>query len=254
LPIVVSRPARALPLAVVLVCALGAVAGEARAQVIRVAGAIKDDAGRPVRGAVITAENPDQAPPRISTTSSDNGHFGFIGIRRGLWTFTIEAPGFETIRFARQLAPGLRFEPLDLRLARKPAPVVLPLDGTRASDIQERIERAESIASSGDLDGAIAAWQDLLAKVPALTSIHLRIGALYERKPDLERALAAYRQLLALEPDNEKARAAIDRLTTKRLQRLRLERGAQAPRDPSARLRVAPSEVEGRERAGVGPR
>jgi hypothetical protein len=207
-----SRPARVLALAL-LVCTVGA--AHSQAQVLRVAGTIKDDGGRPVRGAVITAENPDVAPPRMTTTSNDKGHFGFIGIRRGLWTVTIEAPGFEIVRFEHLVAPGARFEPLDLRLVRKPTPVALPLDGTKASEIQERIDRAESMASSGDVDGAIAAWQDLLAKAPALTSIHLRIGALYERKPDLERALAAYRQLLAIEPGNEKAGAAIDRLTKK---------------------------------------
>ena len=37
-----------------------------------------------------------------------------------------------------------------------------------------------------------------LARVPALTSVHLQLGALFERKPDTERAFAAYRQLLAL--------------------------------------------------------
>ena len=55
----------------------------AEAQVIRVAGTIKDDAGRPVRGASIVAENPDHSPPRLTTTSNDKGEFGFIGVRRG---------------------------------------------------------------------------------------------------------------------------------------------------------------------------
>jgi Flp pilus assembly protein TadD len=53
----------------------------------------------------------------------------------------------------------------------------------------------------------------VLVRVPALTSVHLQLGALYERKPDNERALAAYRQLLALEPGNARALAAIERLS-----------------------------------------
>jgi tetratricopeptide (TPR) repeat protein len=197
-----------------LLCLAGVHA--AQAQVIRVPGTVKDDAGRPVRGAIITAENPDQAPPRLSTTSNEKGQFGLIGIRRGLWTITVEAPGFEPTRFRRQVATG-RQEPVDVRLARSLMPAALPLDGTKASEIQQRIDRAESLASSGDLDGAIAAWREVLAKVPALTSVHLRIGALYERKPDPERALAAYRQLLEIEPGNDKAHAAVARLNAKLL-------------------------------------
>jgi tetratricopeptide (TPR) repeat protein len=193
----------------VLACLVGA--ADARAQVIRVAGTIRDDAGRPVRGASITAENPDQTPPRLTTTSNDKGQFGFIGVRRGLWTMTVAAPGFESVQFPRQVSAG-RQEPIEVRLSRTSAPMALPLDGIKASDVQARIARAESLASGGDLDGAILAWRELLSRVPALTSVHLQIGALYERQSDLPRALAAYQQLLELEPGHAKALAAIERL------------------------------------------
>jgi Carboxypeptidase regulatory-like domain len=193
----------------VAVCFAGA---RAHAQVIRVPGTVKDANGRPVRGAVITAENPDQAPARMTATSNNKGQFGFLGIRRGLWTFTIEAPGFETVRVRRPVTPGPRQESIDVRLTKSAAAMALPLDGVKSDDLQQRIDRAEALAARGDFDGAIAGWRDVLTKVPALTAVYLRIGALYERKPDLDRAVETYQQLLQLEPGNEKARAAIDRL------------------------------------------
>lgn len=200
-------------LAAALVVLGGAVLGvaHAQAQVIRVAGTIKDGDGRPVRGAAIAAENPDQTPPRLTTTSNDKGQFGFIGIRRGLWTISVDVPGFEKVQFRRQVAAG-RQEPIDVRLARTTTPTTLPLDGIKGSDIQQRIDRAASLAASGDLDGAIAAWREVLDRVPALTTVHMQLGALYEQKLEPERALAVYRQLLALEPGNAKALAAIERL------------------------------------------
>ena len=48
-------------------------------------------------------------------------------------------------------------------MAHTPAPAALPLDDVKAGDIQQRIARAESLASTGDIDGAIAAWTDGLA-------------------------------------------------------------------------------------------
>ena len=188
-----------------------AAAAAAEAQVIRVAGTIKDDAGAPVRGASIVAENPDHSPPRLTTTSNDKGGFGFIGVRRGLWTLTVDAPGFEKVQFRQQVAAG-RQPPIEVRLGRTLTPATLPLDGIKATDVQHRIAHAEALASSGDLDGAILAWRELVAKIPALTSVYLQIGALYERKPDPERALATYRQLLVVEPGNSKALAGIERL------------------------------------------
>jgi predicted TPR repeat methyltransferase len=89
------------------------------------------------------------------------------------------------------------------------------MDDLKGADLQQRIDRAETLAASGDIDGAIAVWRELLVKVPALTTVYVRIGALYERKPDLPRALDAYRQLLQIDPANEKARAAVERLTAK---------------------------------------
>jgi hypothetical protein len=200
-------------LAAALILVFGAVS--AGAQVIRVSGTVKDDTGRPIRGAAVTAENPDQAPARLTATSNARGEFGFIGVRRGLWTITVDAPGFERLQFTQTVAAG-RQQPLELRLTHTLAPVALPLDGIKAADIQQRIARAESLASSGDIDGAIGAWNDVLDKVPALTSVHLQIGALYERKPDQARALASYRKLLELEPGNVKALEAVSRLDTKR--------------------------------------
>jgi tetratricopeptide (TPR) repeat protein len=196
----------------IVVSIASAPAAEAQ-QVIRVAGTVRDDSGRAIRGAIVTAENPDQSPARLTATSNDKGQFGFI-IRRGLWTFSLQAPGHESVRFNRQVAAG-RQEPLDLRLARDPVQATRPLDGTRAAEIQQRIDRAEALAAGDDLEGAIAAWRDVLARVPGLTAVHLQIGALYERKSDPERALASYRQLLEFEPANGKARAAVERLTAK---------------------------------------
>jgi tetratricopeptide (TPR) repeat protein len=196
-------------LAAAVLCLLGV--APVQAQVIRVAGTVKDDAGRPIRGAAITAENPDQTPPRLTTTSNDKGQFGFIGVRRGAWTISVAASGFEPLRFVRQVSSG-RQDTMDVRLARTSAPVDLALDGIKASDIQQRIDRADSLASSGDIDGAILAWRDVLARVPALTSVFMQIGALYERKPDRDRALETYRQLLAIEPGHVAASAAIERL------------------------------------------
>ena len=83
----------------------------------------------------------------------------------------LRAPRGSGVRSARG-----RQHAIDVRLARTATPVALPLDGIKASEIQQRIDRAESLAAVGDLDGAIAAWRDVLARVPALTSVHLRAG------------------------------------------------------------------------------
>jgi hypothetical protein len=186
----------------------------ATAQVVRIAGTVRDESGRPVKGATIVAGNPDHTPATLTASTDDKGRFGMIGLRRGTWIFSIEAPGFEAIRLSRELASIRPNPPLDVRLQKGTAPAPPPpLASVRASDIQARLDLAESKAGAGDLDGAIEVYRDIVTRVPALTAVYLRIGELYERQPDVERALDAYRRLAALEPDNANARAAIARLT-----------------------------------------
>src|SRR5262245_24890866 len=80
-----------IALAAVLVAAL---AGTAAAQTGRVGGTVKDEAGQPIKGATITAENPGASPSSFTATTDDKGRFSIIGLRSGQWTFTAQAPGF----------------------------------------------------------------------------------------------------------------------------------------------------------------
>ena len=140
------------------------VVAHAQAQVIRVAGTIKDDDGRPVRGAAITAENPDHTPAALDDNLERQGRIRFHRHpARHVDDERSRLPASRALQFRRPVGTG-RQQSIDVRVARTATPVSLPLDGLKASEIQQRIDRAESLASNGDLDGAIAAWRDVLAR------------------------------------------------------------------------------------------
>jgi hypothetical protein len=189
-------------------------AAPAYAQVGRVTGTVTDDAGRPIRGATITAENREVSPSTITGSSDSRGKFSLLGLKRGNWRFTIQAPGFENAQTRLDVVTVRPNPPLAIRLMKglTPAPpgAMARVD---SSDLQKQLDDAAAKGAAGDIDGAIAIYRDVLAKVPALTSVHLQIGALLERKPDPAAALAEYQALAKLEPDNERAKAAIERLS-----------------------------------------
>jgi tetratricopeptide (TPR) repeat protein len=196
-----------------LVLGLEATAG---AQVGRVAGVIEDEAGKPIKGATITAQNPDLSPSTFTASTDAKGRFSILGLRRGDWRFTIQAPGYETAQTVRPVMTIRPNAPLHVRLLRGALPALPgPLDGIDAADIQRRIDAAEALASGGDVRGAIAAYRELGQRIPALTSIHFRLGALYEKNQDPQAALESYRRLEQLEPGHPGAIAAIERLTKK---------------------------------------
>ena len=50
------------------------------------------------------------------------------------------------------------------------------------------------------------------ASLPALTSVHLQLGSLYERKQDRTAAVKEYQLVLKTDAANAKARSALERL------------------------------------------
>jgi tetratricopeptide (TPR) repeat protein len=195
---------------VVILIALSATTAWAQG---RIAGIIKDEAGRPVKGATITAHNADHSPSTYTASTDQRGRFGMLGLRRGVWTISIQCPGYEPVRSQVDVQTLRPNRPVEVRLVKglEPAPAG-PLERLSAKDIQQRIDSAEAKASSGDIDAAVVAYREILTRVPAMTSIYLRLGALHERKSDPAAALAAYRELVRLEPSNDRALAAIQRL------------------------------------------
>lgn len=189
-------------------------AAEARAQIGRVAGTISDDAGRPLKGATITAENREFAPPTFTSSTDAKGRFSILGLRRGNWLFTIQAPGFEKVFTRLDVVTMRPNPPLNVQLTRGTEGTPPgPLAGIDAREVQRRLDAAEALAASGDYAGAIAGYKDLLGRVPSLSAIYLQIGALSERINDTPAALAAYKRLLELEPANRAARTAAERLS-----------------------------------------
>ena len=70
-PFLVFRTA----LAAIIVAAL---ASSVSAQTGRVGGIVKDEAGQPLKGATITAENPNASPSSFTATTDDKGRVGCL--------------------------------------------------------------------------------------------------------------------------------------------------------------------------------
>ncbi|HZB25628.1 MAG TPA: carboxypeptidase regulatory-like domain-containing protein [Vicinamibacterales bacterium] len=189
---------------------------DARAQIGRVAGTVTDEEGRPIKGATITAENREQAPSTFTSTSDQRGRFALLGLRRATWAIAIQAPGFEPALTRMDVVTTRPNPPLTIRLVRGSAPLPPgPLAGVDVKDVQRRIDRGAALAAAGDLAGAVAAYRELLERVPALTALHFEIGSLHERLNDPAEAASAYKRLLEIEPGHARAKAALERVNAR---------------------------------------
>jgi hypothetical protein len=183
----------------------------AASQTGRVIGTVKTESGEGIKGATVRAENRDVIPPTLTATTDDKGRFTMIGLRSGRWVFEAQAPGFTPVRGAAFVQALGQSPPISFTLP-KAAPVAPTALGTmEPKDILEALEVADKLAASGQHDAAIDAYEALAEKVPSLTMLKLQIARTYLRKPDVPRAIAAYEELLELEPANEAVRQELAR-------------------------------------------
>ena len=204
---------------------IAAVAAPAAAQQGRVQGIVRDNDGRPIKGAVIRATHPQAIPRELTATTDDRGRFAIIGLRVGTpWRFVAEAPGyFPAAVEATPRSTGII--PLTFRLGRD----IGPLPGALSGDILKQLAAANALRDEGRYDQAISAYRAIQSRNERLTNIGLVLGDTYRRRAaqeqgatrrrSLENAAASYQAVLKGDAENARARAELDAVTAE-LQRL----------------------------------
>lgn len=185
-----------------------AAAGRASAQMGRVNGIVKDDGGQPLKGATITAENPNIGLSYTATTD-DKGRFTLIGLRAGNWRFIAQAPGFSPDAGEMPVRMGGPNPPISFVLKKSGVAVFGALGGITSKDLQNELSAADALFKQSRWDDAVQAYRNLMEKSTALVVLNLQIGAAYRAKKDYPAALAAYDALLKADPGSEKARVGI---------------------------------------------
>jgi tetratricopeptide (TPR) repeat protein len=191
----------------VVVWAAAATTADAQFRPGHIGGVVRSEEGDPVRGAVIVAQNKDATPPSLSAVSDEKGRFGLLGLRSGLWSVMVKAPGYEPAVLSWPVRSTMAGPSLEVVLVSIPggAPV-MRFDKLKASSVVEDLDKASGLIDAGRVDDAIVIYRALLAKAPSLTTLHLAIGRAFRTGKQPDRAAAALRTLLELEPTNTRAR------------------------------------------------
>jgi Tfp pilus assembly protein PilF len=202
------RLCRALPNAVFAAVLVISAATQAAAQIGRVGGVVRDEDGQPVKGATVTAENPNIAQSLTATTDA-KGRFIMIGLRGGQWRFLAQAPGHMAQWGTLAVRMGAPNPPIAFTLPKSGAAAFGPLAGISNKELQTVLSEAEAAFEQERWDDAVAGYRDVMSRSATLSVINLQIGAAYRRKKDFPAAIAAYTALLKLDPDNAKAHVGI---------------------------------------------
>ena len=196
--------------AAALVAALFVSAAPAMAQTGRIGGTVKDQNNQPLKGATVTAENPNASPSSFTATTDDRGRYSIIGLRTGSWKITASAPGFAPSSGSVPVRTiGAPMPPVDFVLAPGASGPAGALAGVNTKELQAELQKAMDLANAGQHDAAIAAYNAILAKTPALTMINGQIAVVQRLKKDYDGAIASYQKVIAADPNNDRAKIDI---------------------------------------------
>jgi tetratricopeptide (TPR) repeat protein len=205
------RDSKTFVSAAALVAALVVAAAPALAQTGRIGGTVKSaQDNQPLKGATVTAENPNASPSSFTATTDDRGRYSIIGLRTGSWKITASAPGFQPSSGSVPVRTiGAPMPPVDFALAPGAAGPAGALAGVNTKELQAELQKAMDLANAGQHDAAIAAYQAILTKTPALTMINGQIAVVQRLKKDYDGAIASYQKVIAADPNNDRAKIDI---------------------------------------------
>lgn len=164
--------------------------------------AVRDQAGEPVAGAVVTARRADQpdAGPEPGVTN-DRGKVVFAGLRHGQWQVTVEADGYLT-------AEGT--VPID-EYGSNPERVIVVSEvpeaaraAEKAATVRGLLERGNELLGVGKVAEARAEYEKALAELPEAERPPVLRGIArtwYEEKK-VDQTIDTLEQALAIAPDD----------------------------------------------------
>ena len=185
----------------------------------RATGRVVDAGGRAIKGAIVKASNREASPQEVAAATDNKGRWAMIGLKAGVWTFTIDAPGYVTAGGMIPIRSGTPPPPLQFVLQRTPEQI----PGALSRDIDDQLSEAQALRNDGRFDQALSTYQSIQSKNPKLTMLNLVIAGIYQQKAEREqdaatrralneRAIAAYSELLKTDPGSTAAAEAAAQL------------------------------------------
>jgi tetratricopeptide (TPR) repeat protein len=175
-------------------------------------GKVVDGEGNPIPDVQVLLEYKGHVVQRYRTKTDKKGVFTHVNVYSGPYRITLKKEGLGETSFDTQLQELDRLQsPPEYRFAPRPAaPPPPPGSGLAAASataapadlgqVTAAINGAIALSRSGNTDGAIAAYEAILAATPQIPLVHHNLGMLYKQKGDTGKAMASLAKSVELDP------------------------------------------------------
>jgi tetratricopeptide (TPR) repeat protein len=180
-------------------------------QIVTAIGRVVDAQGSPVPDVQVLLDYKGHIVQKYRTKTDKNGVFTHVTVYAGPYRITLKKDGVGEVSFnaniqeidSLQKPPEYKFAP---QAAAAPPPPGSGLAAANApapanmSQLTKEINDAIALSAKGDADGAVAAYEAILAGTPQIPLVHYNLGTLYKKKGDAARAQAEIAKSFELDP------------------------------------------------------
>jgi len=178
-------------------------------------GRIVDAQGEPIPDVKVLLDYQGHIVQKYHTKTDKKGVFTHVRVYTGRYkvTFSKEGLGEQTFETnfqdldSLQKPPDFKFAvkavaappppPESGLAARNAAPAAAPVD---MGQLTSEINGAIALSNAGNVDGAVTAYEAILAKTPQIPLVHHNLGMLYGKKGDVAKAQGELQQSIDLDP------------------------------------------------------
>jgi tetratricopeptide (TPR) repeat protein len=189
-----------------LLAALFFAGSEARAQTGTARGRVVDEQGQPIVDAKVELDYQGGVNRKLETKTNKKGEYTQVGLHPGVYRVTGSKEGYQPSYVEEKISLGEPTNVPDVKLmtvkaAQAAAAASGKGGGGTAAELSAKFAAAADLLRGGKVDEAEAAFNDILAKNPAVPEAHYNLAVIAGQRKNWPAAQAEYQKALDLRPN-----------------------------------------------------
>jgi TolA-binding protein len=167
----------------------------------RLGGVVFDEAGQPLEGVTVKLFSL-KAQEGLQVKTDKGGRWIAAWIRSGGWNIDFEKIGYGPKKLVVDISESKKNPDINLSLAKVAGLVI-------TEEVKDLLGRGNELFDKKDYDGALALYQDIIAKYPEAYPVHRNVGNSYFAQEKYDLAEESYLKLLEKNPTDVEGIIAI---------------------------------------------
>jgi len=167
----------------------------------RQGGIVLDQSGAPLEGVRVKLFS-IKAQEGLEVKTDKSGRWMAAWIRSGGWNIDFEKVGYAPKKIVIEVTESKKNPEIEIKLDKVEGLVL-------SEDLMTLLTKGNEIFDTKDYVGALAAYQDILARFPDTYPIYMNVGNCYFAQEQYDKAEESYLKVLAKDPQNVKAIIAV---------------------------------------------